>query len=82
MHACMHSPAQRLYVKFGFSAVKERRWSFIMKKQARFHQVSLDRPDENLKHVVHVLDLRFFWLEISILPCYVYVDCVYVAHHS
>jgi ribosomal protein S18 acetylase RimI-like enzyme len=32
-----NSPAQRLYVKFGFSAMKERRWSFIMKKQARFH---------------------------------------------
>lgn len=30
-------PAQRLYVKSGFSVVKERRWSFIMKKQARFH---------------------------------------------
>jgi len=40
------------------------------------------RSDENLKHVVHVIDLRFFWLEIFILPCYVYVDCVYAAHHS
>lgn len=30
-----NTPAQRLYLKSGFSAVKEKRMSFIMKKQAR-----------------------------------------------
>jgi len=30
-----NTPAQRLYVKSGFSAAKERRWSFIMEKQVR-----------------------------------------------
>jgi ribosomal protein S18 acetylase RimI-like enzyme len=32
-----NTPAQRLYVKSGFSAAKERRRSFVMKKQVRFH---------------------------------------------
>ena len=32
-----NTPARRLYVKSGFSEVKERRWSFIMKKQVRIY---------------------------------------------
>jgi ribosomal protein S18 acetylase RimI-like enzyme len=28
-----NTPAQRLYMKFGFSAVMERRWSFILRKR-------------------------------------------------
>jgi ribosomal protein S18 acetylase RimI-like enzyme len=28
-----NTPAQRLYVKFGFVAVKERKWSFIMRRK-------------------------------------------------
>jgi ribosomal protein S18 acetylase RimI-like enzyme len=30
-----NAPAQRLYVKLGFSAVEEKRWSFIMRKRVR-----------------------------------------------
>ena len=32
-----NAPAQRLYVKLGFFAVKERHWSFIMRKQVGLH---------------------------------------------
>jgi ribosomal protein S18 acetylase RimI-like enzyme len=32
-----NAPAQRLYVKLGFFAVKERRWSFIMREQVGLH---------------------------------------------
>jgi ribosomal protein S18 acetylase RimI-like enzyme len=34
-----NTPAQRLYVKSGFSAVKEKRMSFIMKKQAKIRAI-------------------------------------------
>jgi ribosomal protein S18 acetylase RimI-like enzyme len=33
----MNSPAQRLYVKLGFTVMKERRWSFILRKHVGFH---------------------------------------------